>query len=55
VAPFRVGSYAAIRETAYRGRRSRPEIGSAEIETKTRDKGERGEKSKASISASWRP
>jgi hypothetical protein len=54
VAPFRVGSPAAVGETAYCGRGSRTKIGSDEIEIKTRDKGERGEKSKGSINANRR-
>ena len=51
VAPFGVCSPAAVRETVERGRRSRTEFGSKEIETKTRDKGKQGEKSKESINA----
>jgi hypothetical protein len=54
VLSFRVCCHAAVGETAYRRRHSRTEIGSEEIETKTRDKGERGEKRKESINASRR-
>ena len=54
VAPFRVDSHAAVRETAYRGRCSRTELVNKEIEIKTRDKGGRGEKSKESMSAGRR-
>jgi hypothetical protein len=54
VLAIRVCSPAAVRETAQRGRRFPTEFGSKEIKTKTRDKGERGEKSKGSINAGQR-
>jgi hypothetical protein len=54
VAPFRVCSDGAGRETAQRGRRSRTELVRKEIKTKNRDKGEVGEKSSESINADKR-